>query len=503
MWTFREQRLIGGWILLGILLMGFGALSPLVSSQDKDYNFFNEKLPNWTARHGERIVIARDWIFESPEELLDPWANEPQWDQMLTHHSELEAIEQCFEFPPMEKVEQVISIEKWSKEKANYHRLQYQKLKWEFELKCKEADRSSSDLFWQTAPFIHPLGGSWAARLGVEDVSFQTVSERYPIFANPLKVRAFLQDHLMIPLEKSFLFHQQGQIGGTVYRQVNIKDLQEFLKSQGFALNTNSEWSCRNDRWTECFVPVHGLLAQLTVFSLPVGLFIVASGLLVLALFYRRKQIITSEYQKISALAISHELRHPVAVMRLVLDRWRSRFDEIPADFQDDFFRLSSELRRLNLLAQASETFLRSVEGERPQWQIQRLGCIASWGQHLAESHGVEFSNEVKEGIQFSTDPYWLGVAIENLIKNAKKHGQPPVVLKMRIDINKLTVEVQDSGEGFFESSTSSGLGLGLQITQKIVKSMGGSKILFLTQPKRVQFYVKELKDEKDLSRRG
>ncbi|MCZ8489573.1 ATP-binding protein [Vibrio lentus] len=87
---------------------------------------------------------------------------------------------------------------------------------------------------------------------------------------------------------------------------------------------------------------------------------------------------------------------------------------------------------------------------------------------------------------------YWLTICLDNLIKNAKQHGQGKVLVKV-ILADKLRIEVQD--EGHFPSlmqrdlfqeqhraHKQDGMGIGLTIVEHLMKQANGRTIILRNQ---------------------
>jgi signal transduction histidine kinase len=96
------------------------------------------------------------------------------------------------------------------------------------------------------------------------------------------------------------------------------------------------------------------------------------------------------------------------------------------------------------------------------------------------------------EPVEGVGDPDQLSIALSNIVVNAARHGEPPVIVQVAREAKSLLFRVLDHGDGVPEAfvdemfdrfvrgpvngqSGTSGSGLGLSIAQGIVVGMGGS----------------------------
>lgn len=94
----------------------------------------------------------------------------------------------------------------------------------------------------------------------------------------------------------------------------------------------------------------------------------------------------------------------------------------------------------------------------------------------------------VPQGLTFSVDPRRFDVILANLVGNALRHGEPPVVVTARSTPNGLEVKVRDHGKGipatdlphvfnrFYKAGArGDGSGLGLSIARANAHLHGGT----------------------------
>ena len=189
----------------------------------------------------------------------------------------------------------------------------------------------------------------------------------------------------------------------------------------------------------------------------------------------------------------SHELRTPVAVIKAELEAALRR-----APAQGELrAALVAGIEECDHLAQLAEDLLtvaRTGEGGLPV----RLAPVAvgdllagvrdRFGDRAAE-RGRPIAVESADGLRVSADELRLRQALGNLVDNALRHGDGPIVLRSRASGEAVDVEVADGGPGFppeladraFErfargdaARTRGGAGLGLAIVRAIAEAHGG-----------------------------
>jgi two-component system sensor histidine kinase CpxA len=192
---------------------------------------------------------------------------------------------------------------------------------------------------------------------------------------------------------------------------------------------------------------------------------------------------------------ISHELRSPLARMRVALELARRQSGDMP-----EFERINAEAERLdNLIGQIlSYTRMNSsprVESARVEL-ADLIGEVVENVNYECKSDGIDgvsvlATYDASPSLQGYADA--LISAIENILRNAVRHSPPDGKVHVRLSKQDMTakIEVRDEGQGvddsdlprifepFYRTKDASdvGTGLGLAIADRAIRLNGGSLI--------------------------
>ena len=232
------------------------------------------------------------------------------------------------------------------------------------------------------------------------------------------------------------------------------------------------------------------------------GMLVIAS-MSILAAFvaemFRRQMKLTRLRNDLVA-TVSHELKTPVASIRLLVDTLldASEFDE--KTVREYLELMAGENRRLGRLIDNFLTFSR-MERNKHAFVFERVEpaavvqtTVVSFTDRVATSE-CRFSVEVADDLPpIDVDSDAIVTAVLNLLDNAYKYSgdDREIALRVRSDDGHVLIAVQDNGIGlakadirkvfrrFYQvdqrlSRRSGGCGLGLSIVQFIVAAHGGS----------------------------
>jgi two-component system sensor histidine kinase SenX3 len=254
------------------------------------------------------------------------------------------------------------------------------------------------------------------------------------------------------------------------------------------AVTLNISWIVLN--WYSAVLVVLGL-----VFFLPI-----IAGMVLNTIFLVR-EIKRNEQHDSFINAVTHELKTPVASIRLYLQTLQTR--DLPEDKRREFYRIMLEdsdrlLQTIEQVLQAGSSGSRWRRISRTRLDVAEIvqECVVLARQrfHLAED-ALVFENRVsgRKPVVMG-DPDELKAAIWNLIDNAVKYSSSAVHVHVTLDEaegERLAVRVVDNGVGispaelkrifrrFYRVPASvairaKGSGLGLFIVRSVAKKHGG-----------------------------
>ncbi|MBA2493884.1 MAG: HAMP domain-containing histidine kinase [Acidobacteria bacterium] len=240
-------------------------------------------------------------------------------------------------------------------------------------------------------------------------------------------------------------------------------------------------------------------LRQVALLILGVIFFaLIITGLILNTIFLVR-EIRRNEQHDAFLNAVTHELKTPIASIRLYLETLKTR--EVAEDKRLEFYEimLTDSNRLLNTVEQvlqAGQTRERKRLLNISQINLEKLlkeSVEIIRRRYNLNENTIEFA-EIKNNIKVSGDAAELQTVFTNLLDNAVKYSKNNVKILVEMknsDKKKVEIRIKDSGVGIAQNELkrifkrfyrvpnlstqkAKGTGLGLYIVRSIVKKHGG-----------------------------
>jgi signal transduction histidine kinase len=223
------------------------------------------------------------------------------------------------------------------------------------------------------------------------------------------------------------------------------------------------------------------------------------------------KQMKLSQQQQNFMMAVTHELKSPIAAAKLNLETLRKH----KLDEGKQHRLLDNTIRETNRLDQLCNNILLASQMESQRYQLFRedldFSDLLEVGlreiQDRIQTHTIQA--HILPDVWLNGDKFMLQIMLSNLIENAAKYSPKHTVIDVSLTEtgNHLKLLVTDQGPGvpleernkiflkFYRignenTRKSKGSGLGLFLTQKIVQQHGGTIIVKDNVPTGASFEI-------------
>ncbi len=206
------------------------------------------------------------------------------------------------------------------------------------------------------------------------------------------------------------------------------------------------------------------------------------------------------------ARQIAHEVKNPLTPMKLNIQfLLRSLRIEDPAEFKKRFKEISGvlieQIDNMASIASAFSDFSKISVSRNEIFDISEMlaNCVK-----LFENNVAHWECDIESGIRIFADKEQIHRVFVNVLKNAEQsipeEREGKIGVMLRRQGRDVEIRIRDNGTGIppeicnkiFEpnfTTKSSGTGLGLALSRRIVENMGG-KIGFTTSGEGTEFYI-------------
>lgn len=224
----------------------------------------------------------------------------------------------------------------------------------------------------------------------------------------------------------------------------------------------------------------------------------------------RERELVRSErlaaVGKMAAM-ITHEVRNPLSSIGLNTELLEEELSSGPSEAKDLLQAIHREVDRLTAITEEYLAFARLPKPKLVYEPVNAMvGALAAFvREDLAAKH-VDLAIELSDGDPIALiDAAQLRQCLINLVRNATEavtaKGKGKVTLRTKRAVDRVVIEVEDDGTGIpadvlprlfdpFFSTKEGGSGLGLALTQQIVKDHDGDLTVESTVGKGTVFRV-------------
>ena len=226
------------------------------------------------------------------------------------------------------------------------------------------------------------------------------------------------------------------------------------------------------------------------------------------------KQLRFSNQQQNFMMAVTHELKTPIAVTQLNIETLLKR--ELSQDQQKTLLNNSlKETQRLDTLCNnillASQLDFKDYQQNKQQIDFSEMvnGLVKSFEERFPTRKII---THIQEGVIFFSEPLLMQMLLQNLLDNANKYApiDTPIEISLNANQRELLLEVKDQGIGiplaerervfdkFYRvgnefTRSAKGTGLGLYLCKKIAQFHQSQLLVSENQPQGTIFSFKTM----------
>jgi signal transduction histidine kinase len=194
---------------------------------------------------------------------------------------------------------------------------------------------------------------------------------------------------------------------------------------------------------------------------------------------------------------VSHELRSPIARMRVILELLSDESEETNTGILKRKKELTHEIERIDELVGAvlQLSKLNSQEGSYQDTNLNTLlNKILTDRNEYIQDKNIKLTKSIEQNTSAFLDPVWSESIFKNLIDNSLLYGNPKdeIIIELKIIGNIISFSIENGiyenilnteklflpfvrGENEESLQNNEGLGLGLALSRSSAERMGGS----------------------------
>lgn len=383
--------------------------------------------------------------------------------------------------------------------------------------------------FLHTPPYMHPAGESFAllalkfkrkikdTRREQLDLSLFHITELSKLkqmgatLKDPFSLLSTIKSNELAPLADwpvAFLANQLLFVprftptviatGRRIYDLYKLSEVNEYLLKTPYVLSTYTQnQSCLYNKSNLCYRHNFKHLFKLANKN-SIALFILSTLIVILVVWALIRKLKAQKedenHRRLALQILTHEFRTPITSMLLLTDNISKQFDLLPSSLQDSFMALSTNVYRMQRLAQTSKNYLKLGHKGVSSSDVKKIDSLNDFMANTLSNYAEQVELiPLKEDLSLHLPGYWIGICLKNLVENAIFHGARPIKVWANKSGKEIQIKIQDGGvcefgniddiaEEFVKGPKSEGTGLGLAIVSKVMKQIGG-KLEFQTNP--------------------
>ena len=190
------------------------------------------------------------------------------------------------------------------------------------------------------------------------------------------------------------------------------------------------------------------------------------------------------------AKQVAHEIKNPLTPMRLTVQSFERKFDPTDPEIKDKLKEYSESLiQQIDVMSSIATAFSDFAKMPKQHKKKEEVISVIKVALDIFENENIEFSSNSEE-VYLLIDKGQLIRVVTNLVKNAihavedVKH--PVIEVLLHDSEGYFEIKVNDNGKGIAEelktlifeprfTTKSSGMGLGLAMSKKIIEMYNGT----------------------------